>query len=248
MTDISEVLSAIKRGELILEKTLNELNTVFSTVNKDIEDMKQPIQELIEFEKRQNNEISNYESSNLALTQEINSFKEEKATNERTLQDTQNNLAETTEKRAKLETKKRDALTELSNNEKKLDTAKAELTMEKELEQKIIAEKSQIIESTEQKVIDIEKQAETEKNLLKKAEGERMALEYLIKRGHIEFNEIKIISSLEGRKNTDMTTISKVTGLSESLIAKTLEGLMKRGLLSYDDSTGAIAITGNLKL
>lgn len=248
MTDISEVLSAIKRGELILEKALNELNTVFSTVNKDIEDMKQPIQELIEFEKRQNNEISNYESSNLALTQEINSFKEEKATNERTLQDTQNNLAETTEKRAKLETKKRDALTELSNNEKKLDTAKAELTMEKELEQKIIAEKSQIIESTEQKVIDIEKQAETEKNLLKKAEGERMALEYLIKRGHIEFNEIKIISSLEGRKNTDMTTISKVTGLSESLIAKTLEGLMKRGLLSYDDSTGAIAITGNLKL
>jgi len=78
-----------------------------------------------------------------------------------------------------------------------LETAKAELAAENELEQKILAEKNHVIESTEQKVIDIEKQAENERNLLRKAKGERMALEYLIKRGHVEFNEVKIINSLE---------------------------------------------------
>ena len=45
-----------------------------------------------------------------------------------------------------------------------------------------------------------------------------------------------------------MVTITKVTGLSEALIAKTLEGLEKRNLLTYDDSTGAITVTGSLKL
>jgi len=75
-----------------------------------------------------------------------------------------------------------------------------------------------------------------------------MALEYLIKKGHVEFNEIKIINALEGRKITDIATITKVTGLAENLIEKTLDGLMKRNLLNYDSSSGSITITGNLKI
>jgi len=70
----------------------------------------------------------------------------------------------------------------------------------------------------------------------------------LIKKNYIEFNEIKIINALEGRKNTDLSTIAKVTGLSTSLIVSTLNGLMKRNLLTFDNSSGAITVTGSLKI
>ncbi|RLI63528.1 MAG: hypothetical protein DRO63_08355 [Candidatus Gerdarchaeota archaeon] len=75
-----------------------------------------------------------------------------------------------------------------------------------------------------------------------------MALEFLIKKNYIEFNEIKIINALEGRKNTDLSTIAKVTGLSTDLIVSTLNGLMKRNLLTFDNSSGAITLTGSLKI
>ncbi|MCK5046930.1 MAG: hypothetical protein KAS22_10145 [Candidatus Heimdallarchaeota archaeon] len=248
MTDISEVLSALKRGDLTVEEVLKELNDLLATVKKGIDDLKQPITDLVEFEKRQSDEILQFESSNLSLSQEITSLTEEKATSENLLQRTQEDYTETTEKRVKLETKVRELTTELSNTKKRLEAANAELAGETETNQKIIAEISTIVESAEQKILGIEKQAEMERDIIRKSKGERMALEFLIKNNHIEFNEIKIINSLDGRTNTDMTTISKITGLSAALIEKTLVGLEKRNLISYDDSTGAIAVTGSLKL
>ncbi|MBK5112006.1 MAG: hypothetical protein KGD59_03830 [Candidatus Heimdallarchaeota archaeon] len=248
MTDISEVLSALKRGDLTIEEVLKELNDILATVKKGFEELKQPIEELVEFEKRQSGEISQYESSNLTLSQEITSFTEEKATNERLLQEIQEKYSETTEKRVKHETKVRETSTELSNTKKRLEAANAEHVAETETNQKIIAEISTIVESAEQKALGIEQQAEKERDIIRKSKGERMALEYLIKKNHIEFNEIKVIHSLDGRTNTDMATVSKVTGLSEALIAKTLEGLEKRNLLTFDGSTGAITVTGSLKI
>ena len=248
MTDISEVLSALKRGDLTVEEVRKELDELLTTVKKGLDDLRQPIEELVEFEKRQSGEISQYESSNLTLSQEISSLTEEKTSNEKLLQDTQEKYTEITEKRVKHETKARETSTELSNTKKRLEAANAEHAAETETNQRIIAEISAIVESAEQKVLNIEQQAEKEKNIIRKSKGERLALEYLIKRNHIEFNEIKVINSLDGRTTTDMATISKVTGLSEALIAKTLEGLEKRKLLTYDSSSGAITVTGNLKI
>lgn len=248
MTDISEVLSSLKRGDLTVEEVLKELNDLLTTVKKGIDDLKRPIEDLVEFEKRQSDEILQFESSNLSLSQEITSLTNEKATSENLLQRTQEEYTEMTEKRIKLETKVREVSTELSNTQKRLTVANSELTVETETNQKIVAELSTIVESAEQKIIGIEKQAEMERDIIRKSKGERMALEFLIKRNHIEFNELKVINSLDGRTNTDMATISKVTGLSSELIAKTLEGLEKRKLISYDGSTGAITVTGSLKL
>jgi chromosome segregation ATPase len=248
MTDISEVLSALKRGDLTVEEVLNELNDLLTTVKKGIDDLKQPIEDLVEFEKGQSDEILQFESSNLSLSQEITSLTNEKATSENSLQRTQEEYTETTEKRVRLETKVREISTELSNTKKRLQAADAELAVETETNQKIVAEISTVVESTEQKILGIEKQAEMERDIIRKSKGERMALEFLIKKNHIEFNELKVINSLDGRTNTDMVTITKVTGLSEALIAKTLEGLEKRNLLSYEHSTGAITVTGSLKL
>ncbi|MHA1532860.1 MAG: hypothetical protein ACTSR6_12790, partial [Candidatus Heimdallarchaeota archaeon] len=248
MTDISEVLSALKRGDLTVEEVLKELNDLLATVKKGIDDLKQPIEDLVEFEKRQSDEILQFESSNLSLSQEITSLTEEKATSETVLQRTQEEYTETTEKRVKLETKVRELSTELANTKKRLVAANAELAGETETNEKILAEISTIVVSIEQKVLGIEKQAEMERDVIRKSKGERMALEFLIKKNHIEFNELKVINSLDGRNNTDMATISKITGLSAALIAKTLEGLEKRNLISYDGSTGAIIVTGSLKL
>ncbi|MCG3252916.1 MAG: hypothetical protein KAX09_03640 [Candidatus Heimdallarchaeota archaeon] len=248
MTDISEVLSALKRGDLTVEEVLKELNDLLATVKKGLDDLKQPIEDLVEFEKRQSDEILQFDSSNLSLSQEITSLTEEKATSETVLQRTQEEYTETTEKRVKLETKVRELSTELANTKKRLVAANAELAGETETNQKIVAEISTIVVSIEQKVLGIEKQVEMERDVIRKSKGERMALEFLIKKNHIEFNELKVINSLDGRNNTDMATISKITGLSAALIAKTLEGLEKRNLISYDGSTGAIIVTGSLKL
>ncbi|NHJ39747.1 MAG: hypothetical protein FK731_06910 [Asgard group archaeon] len=248
MTEISEVLSALKRGNMTIEEAMNELNETLKTVKKDINDLEKPIEDVIEYERRQKDEIAKFESSNLTLSQEIANYKEEKISNEQLLKETQEKYTETTDKRARLETKKRDTITELSNIEKKLESTKAEFEMEKETNIKITAELTSLIQTAEQKMNEIEKQAEKERDLIRKTKGERMALEYLVKKNHIEFNELKIINSLEGRKTTDMETISKVTGLSDALILKTLDGLMRRNLLTYDNSTGAITVTGNLRL
>ena len=180
--------------------------------------------------------------------QEISTLKQEKTNNEQLLQNTQTKYTDTTDKRAKLEPKKRDTQTELANTEKTLETTKSELQSESEKNTKLTVEISSVVQAAELKMKEVEKKADAERDLIRKTKGERMALEYLIKRNHIEFNEIKVINSLDGRTNTDMTTVSKVTGLSEALIAKTLEGLEKRNLLTYDDSTGAITVTGSLKL
>ncbi len=248
MTDISEVLSALKRGDLTVEEVLKELNDLLATVKKGIDDLKQPITDLVEFEKRQSDEILQYESSNLSLSQEITSLTEEKATSENVLQRTQEDYTDTTEKRVKLETKVRELTTELSNTKKRLEAANAEFAGETVTNQKIVAELSTIVESAEQKILGIEKQADMERDIIRKSKGERMALEFLIKKNHIEFNELKVINSLDGRTNTDMATVSKITGLSTALIEKTLVGLEKRNLISYDGSTGAITVTGSLKL
>ncbi|MHA1213214.1 MAG: hypothetical protein ACTSSH_12235, partial [Candidatus Heimdallarchaeota archaeon] len=146
------------------------------------------------------------------------------------------------------EGQKRNTTTELQSTENTLQGTKTKFEQETEKNERIVAEITTIVEGIEYKILEISKQADIERDIIRKTKGERMALEYLIKRNHIEFNELKIINSLDGRKNTDMSTISKVTGLAEELIAKTLEGLMKRKLLTYDSSNGAITITGNLRL
>ncbi|MHA1742907.1 MAG: hypothetical protein ACTSV6_01495, partial [Candidatus Heimdallarchaeota archaeon] len=157
-------------------------------------------------------------------------------------------FTEKTNDRTKLESRKRELTSELSAIEKNLEAAKKELEMETETNQKLQAEIKNIVEATEQKINEIEQQAEKERDVIRKSKGERMALEFLIKKNYIEFNEIKIINALEGRKNTDLSTIAKVTGLSTNLIVSTLNGLMKRNLLTFDNSSGAITVTGSLKI
>lgn len=248
MTEISEVLAALKRTNLAVDEIAQELNNALTLSKKGLADLQNPVEGLIEFEKRQTEEIAKYESGNLTLSKEITSLKEEKASNENLLRETEEKLTNTTDNRVKLETKKRETTTELTSSKNKLESTKIELTKETDNYNKLLAEVTQLIETTDQKVHSLEKGAEEKRDRIRRSQGERMALEYLIKYKHIEFNEIKIINSLDGRKTTDMATISKVTGLSESLISKTLEGLMKRNLLTYDNSTGTITVTGNLRI
>ncbi|MHA1126167.1 MAG: hypothetical protein ACTSO7_10590 [Candidatus Heimdallarchaeota archaeon] len=248
MTEISEVLAALKRTNLVVDEISQELDNTLKLIKNGLNDLQNPVDGLIEFEKRQTEEIGKYESGNLTLSKEITSLKEETASNETLLRETENDLTNTTDKRVKLETKKRETTTELTSTKNKLESTKIELTKETDNYNKLLAEVTQLIESTDNKIHTLEKGAEEKRDRIQRSQGERMALEYLIKYKHIEFNEIKIINSLDGRKTTDMSTISKVTGLSEGLITKTLEGLMKRNLLTFDNSTGIITVTGNLRI
>ncbi|MCF2142913.1 MAG: hypothetical protein K9W42_04365 [Candidatus Heimdallarchaeota archaeon] len=248
MSDISEILSALKRGGMTIEDIIAELAETLKSSKVNLEGLIQPLQELQEIERKQSTEIANFESNNLTLSQEITSLKEEKSKNEDLLRETQEKFTEKTNDRTKLESRKRELTSELSAIEKNLEAAKKELETETETNQKLQAEIKNIVEATEQKINEIEQQAEKERDVIRKSKGERMALEFLIKKNYIEFNEIKIINALEGRKNTDLSTISKVTGLSTDLIVSTLNGLMKRNLLTFDNSSGAITVTGSLKI
>ncbi|MHA1630505.1 MAG: hypothetical protein ACTSXO_05805 [Candidatus Heimdallarchaeota archaeon] len=248
MSDISEILSALKRGGMTIEDIIAELAETLKSSKVNLEGLIQPLQELQEIERKQSTEIANFESNNLTLSQEITSLKEEKSKNEDVLRETQEKFTEKTNDRTKLESRKRELTSELSAIEKNLEAAKKELETETETNQKLQAEIKNIVETTEQKINEIEQQAEKERDVIRKSKGERMALEFLIKKNYIEFNEIKIINALEGRKNTDLSTIAKVTGLSTDLIVSTLNGLMKRNLLTFDNSSGAITLTGSLKI
>ena len=248
MTDISEVLASLKRTNLTVDEISQELDNALQLIKKGLTDMQNPVENVIAFENRQTEEIAKYESGNLTLSKEITSLKEEKASNEDLLRETENEFTSTTEKRVKFETKKRETTTELTSTKNKLESIKIELVSETDNYNKLLAEITQLIESTEQKVHALEKESEEKRDRIQRSQGERMALEYLIKYKHIEFNEIKIINALDGRKTTDISTISKVTGLSENLISKTLEGLMKRKLLTFDSSIGTITVTGNLRI
>ena len=248
MTDISEVLASIKKSNLSTEELKKEFDEKIKTTSQGLGNLQKPIDELINFEKAQNDEISNFESNNQALTQEITSLKTEKQTNESSLAENQANLDKLTEERAKLEAKIRETNSAVNDNNNKLTTAKNELaTLTTNLE-KITAEIDQIVNSSEAQILDLERNINEKRDAISKVKGERMALEYLIKKNHIEFNEIKVIKTLEGRKNTDLSTVSKVTGLSDDLITKTLNGLMARNLLTFDKDSGAINITGSLKI
>lgn len=248
MTDISEVQASINRSNLSLEEINKEAEDTLKLVLKGFKDLASPIEDLINSEKKQNEEISNYDSSNMSLSKEISSLKEEKSRNETLQSNTQNTFNEATEKRTKLEGKIRETKTNLDNAKNKLTLTKEEQEKVSIENDKLTAEIDQLVQTSDNQILELNKKSDQKRDSLRKVKGERMALEYLIKRNYIEFNEMKIISSLEGRRATDMSTISKVTGLSENLIEKTLNGLMQRNLLTYDSSTGAINVTGNLKL
>lgn len=248
MTDISEVLASLKRSNLALDEINSEFNDTLKLVVKGLEELSSPIDDLIQSEKKQNEEIAHYESSNFSLSKEISALKEEIATKENLLTDTQEKYNETTEKRSKLEGKNRETKTELDTTSTNLRIAKEVLSKESEQYEILEVEVQDLVTTSEQQILELEKKTNQKRDVIRKVKGERMALEYLIKKGHVEFNEVKIINALEGRKVTDMSTITKVTGLAENLIEKTLDGLMKRNLLNYDSSSGSITITGNLKL
>ncbi|MHA1185644.1 MAG: hypothetical protein ACTSXA_04425 [Candidatus Heimdallarchaeota archaeon] len=248
MTEISEVLAALKRTNLAVDEISKELDNTLKLIRNGLTELQNPVVDLIEFEKRQTEEIAKFESGNLTLSKEISSLKEGKAKNETLLRETEGELTNTTDKRVKLETKKRETTTELTSTKNKLESTKIELAKETDNYNHLLTEVTQLIETTDHKVHSLEKGAEEKRDRIRRSQGERMALEYLIKYKHIEFNEIKIINSLDGRKTTDIATIAKVTGLSEGLISKTLEGLMKRNLLTFDNSTGIITVTGNLRI
>jgi hypothetical protein len=248
MTEISEVLAALKRTNLAVDELSQELDNSLKLIRNSLLELQNPIDDLIVFEKRQTDEIAKFESGNLTLSKEISSLKEEKVKNETLLRETEEKLTNTTDKRVKLETNKRETTTELTTTKNKLESTKLELVKETDNYNHLLEEVTQLIEATDQKVHTLEKEAEEKRDRIRRSQGERMALEYLIKYKHIEFNEIKIINSLEGRKTTDIATIAKVTGLSEGLISKTLDGLMKRKLLTFDNSTGIITVTGNLRI
>lgn len=248
MTDINEVLASIKQSNLALEEINQEFNSTVKMVIQGLENLNNPIEDLIQTEKKLNEEISQIESTNLSLTQEITSLKDEKTKLENNQSETQTLFNETVDKRTKLDVKIKETKTELDTTKTNLTSAKETLKQESEQFERISAEVQNIVTISDQQIMELEKKSEQKRDSLRKIKGERMALEYLIKRGHVEFNEVKIINALEGRKITDMTTITKVTGISENLIEKTLEGLMKRNLLTYDASSGAITITGSLKI
>ncbi|MFW9922339.1 MAG: hypothetical protein ACFFDW_03520 [Candidatus Thorarchaeota archaeon] len=248
MTNISEVLASIKRSNLTIEELTREVEQSLKATAKGLEDLNRPLEELAVNERKINEEISKYDSNNLTLSKEISNLKEEKGHNEILLTNTQNQLNDTTQNRAKTETKIRETKTILSDTTSKLEVTKNELAGLEQENAKLLVEIENIVKTSDQQLLEFGKKAEQKRDSIRKSKGERMALEYLIKKNHVEFNEIKIINSLEGRKNTDMATVSKVTGLSSNLIEKTLNGLMKRKLLEYDSATGAITIIGNLKI
>ncbi|MEA2070506.1 MAG: hypothetical protein U9O98_04370, partial [Asgard group archaeon] len=150
--------------------------------------------------------------------------------------------------RIKLENEKREKSTQLENLTKNLELAKDDLQNEKQVLQQLLAEIEQMKKETEQKVLEIRSKAKQKRDHIQKVKGERMALQFLIKNKYIEFNEMKIIDSLKGRRNTDVNTIAKVTGLSPNLISQTLTGLMKRDLVNYDKDSGKIEVLSNLKI
>lgn len=248
MTDINEVLASIKRSNLALDEINQEFNSTVKMVIQGIENLNNPIEDLIQNEKKEKEEISQIESTNLSLGQEISSLKEEKAKLETNQTETQTQFNEMVDKRTKLEAKIRETKSELENTKNNLSNAKETLKQESEQLERISVEVQNIVTNSDQQILELEKKSEQKRDSLRKIKGERMALEYLIKRGHVEFNEVKIINALEGRKITDMATITKVTGISEDLISKTLDGLMKRNLLTYDGSSGAITIKGSLRI
>ncbi len=247
MTDISEVQSSIKKSELTIQELNSNFEEKIKVTKKGLEDLKNPIEDLINFEKKRKDEISNYLSTNDALTREVTTLKDEKSSNETLLSGAQSNLSELVDNRAKLETRLREINSELNETKNKQAGAKDEYSNFSEENKKISNNIVEIVSSSEKKILEFEKKIEAKKDTLRRIKGERMALEYLIKKNHVEFNELKIINSLEGRKNTDLSTISKVTGISDELIIKTLEGLMKRKLITYDSSSGAITIDRSLK-
>jgi chromosome segregation ATPase len=248
MTDVNEIQAAVKRGDLILEEVKREVDETIKNVKVGLDNLKSPIEDLIEFEKKQNDEISKFETKNLSLSKEITNLKGEKENNERTLKETKEEYANKTEQRSKLETKKRELQNELVTTTNQLEITSAELSNEQQKLQSITEEVRSLTETSEKRINELEKEVAQKRDALQRAQGEQKALEYLVKNKHIEFNEIKVIDALTGRANTDLGTITKVTGLSRGVIEKTLKGLMKRDVLTYDDTTGEINVTGSLKL
>lgn len=248
MTDISKVQTSITKSNLTIQELNNEFEDKIKVTQKGLEDLKNPIEELIDFKKKRKEEIATYESSNDALTREVSTLKEEKNSNKIQLSEKQSNLSELVDKRAKMETRLRETNSELSETKNKLTGSKDEYSNYSEANKKLSDDIVEIVSSSEVKVLELDKKVEAKRDTIRRIQGERMALEYLIKKNHVEFNELKIINSLEGRKNSDLTTISKVTGISDALIIKTLDGLMKRNLITYDSSSGVIVITRSLKL
>ncbi len=248
MTEISQVKTSINKSDLSIQELNKEIVDKIKATQKGLDDLKNPIDELIDFEKKRKEEISTFESNNDALTRERATLKEEKSSNETLASEKQSNLSELVDKRAKLETQLREINVEISEIKNKLAGAKDEHSSLSEANKKITNEIVSIVSSSEVKILDIEKKVEAKKDAIRRVKGERMALEFLIKKNHIEFNELKIIKTLEGRSNTDLNTVSKVTGISDALITKTLESLMKRNLITYDPTSGAIVIVSSLKL
>ncbi|RLI63527.1 MAG: hypothetical protein DRO63_08350 [Candidatus Gerdarchaeota archaeon] len=108
MSDISEILSALKRGGMTIEDIIAELAETLKSSKVNLEGLIQPLQELQEIERKQSTEIANFESNNLTLSQEITSLKEEKSKNEDVLRETQEKFTEKTNERTKLESRKRE--------------------------------------------------------------------------------------------------------------------------------------------
>ena len=93
MTDISEVQTSIKKSDLTIQELKDEFDNKIIVTQKGLEDLKNPIEEQIIFEKKRKEEISAYESSNDALTREVSTLKGEKNSNETLLSETQSNLS-----------------------------------------------------------------------------------------------------------------------------------------------------------
>lgn len=248
MTEISEVQATIKRGALSAEEIEQNFNESLQTIKRGLENLQNPIEEVISQEKELKEEIAKYESDNLNLSKEISSLKKEKQDKENQLHEKKEQLSEKTNKRVELEKTIREIETELENTNQSLSTAKDELnqktnelkTTEKELED--------LRTSYEEQLQELEEKAENKRKKIRRIKGERLALEYLIKHNHIDFNELTVINALKGRTTTDISTIEKITGVSKDLIENCLKGLNKRGLVEYDESSGNISITGSLKI
>ncbi|MBD3191326.1 MAG: hypothetical protein GF308_11815 [Candidatus Heimdallarchaeota archaeon] len=248
MTEISEVQTMIKKGSLTLEEIEQNFKESLQVMKKGLENLQGPIEEIISQEKKLKEEIAKYESDNLSLSKEISSLKMENQEKENELEEEKEQLSDKTKKRVDLEKTIREIETELENTKQSLSTAKDELAQKNDELQTIEKELEDLRTSYENQIQKLEEKAEEKRKNIRRIKGERLALEYLIKHNHVDFNELTVINALKGRTTTDISTIEKITGVSKDLIENCLKGLSERGLVEYNQDSGNISIIGSLKI
>ncbi|MEA2069724.1 MAG: hypothetical protein U9O98_00385, partial [Asgard group archaeon] len=97
MTKINDVLTSVKRGRMTIDELKTEFTESLNLLHDGLSNIEQPLNEIANFEKEQNEILEKYQSSNTALSKEVNSLQQGKEQNEQLLANTQDTLEEKTD-------------------------------------------------------------------------------------------------------------------------------------------------------